>query len=176
MHGTYTMNIPGVSASNEGVIASKAPFVHVLHVEDNKDDQVLVHEAFKGAGVPTIWREADSAGEGISYLRALVAMGRMSPVALPDLVLLDAVMPRGGGFEVLRFIRNTPELKGLMFVVFSGGFDPDHREEAQRLGATLFLVKPLHFGELVKIAKELSKWGSQVLTQTPPDCFQFKEF
>src|SRR3979490_1902316 len=72
-------------------------------------------------------------GKGFPYLRALVAMGRMSPVALPDLVLLDAVMPRGGGFEVLRFIRNTPELKGLTVVVFSGGFDPDHREEAQRL-------------------------------------------
>ena len=66
---------------------------------------------------------------------------RLLEESRPDLVLCDYEIPGGGGFAVLERARRSGSR--LPFVLMTSHTDPALREEAMRLGATLFLSKPL---------------------------------
>jgi CheY-like chemotaxis protein len=129
--------------------------LRIFHVHDSTDDQVLFQAACRKGGIPFDWHVVDSAEKGISYLRALVEHSREVPVCWPDLVLLDIVMPMVSGFEVLNYIRETPELKHLPVIVFTGHSFPKHREDSLKFGADAFLLKPQDFTAAVNLAREL---------------------
>jgi DNA-binding response OmpR family regulator len=59
----------------------------------------------------------------------------------PDLVLLDVRLADNSGIEVLRSIRQDPELQQLAVVMLSGVQDVQVQEEAFRLGALDYLLK-----------------------------------
>ncbi len=132
-----------------------SPGFRIFHVNDSTDDQVYFQAACRKAGVPFNWHVTDSATKGISYLRTLVEQSSKLPVCWPDLVLLDIVMPMVSGFDVLRYIRNTRELKHLPVIVFTGHAYPTNEEESMRLGATGFRLKPMDFADAVTLAQEL---------------------
>ena len=160
------------SAGPAPVIASLSPepepYLLVFHVNDSTDDQVLFQAACRKGNVPFNWHVADSAEKGISYLRTLVEHARKMPVCWPDLILLDVVMPIRSGLEVLKFIRATPELKHLPVVIFTAALQPDCEKESLRLGANLFLVKPLDFTAVVELASDLYKLMRQMRGQDGP--------
>jgi two-component system phosphate regulon response regulator PhoB len=59
----------------------------------------------------------------------------------PHLVLLDIMMPRLNGFDVLDILRNTPETKNIKIVVLSAMSQPADQERAKDLGADDYLIK-----------------------------------
>jgi two-component system phosphate regulon response regulator PhoB len=59
----------------------------------------------------------------------------------PDLIILDVMMPKVSGFEVLDILRNTPETANLKIMVLTAlGQDAD-KQRADDLGADDYLVK-----------------------------------
>ncbi len=69
----------------------------------------------------------------------------------PDLVLLDIMMPKLHGIEVLRALRSSPETEEIgVFVCSAKAFKSD-QEDCEALGAAAFLVKPFKMEELVKL-------------------------
>jgi DNA-binding response OmpR family regulator len=56
----------------------------------------------------------------------------------PDLILLDAMMPKISGFDVLDILRNTPETSAVMLTALS---QPKDKERAEALGVNDYLVK-----------------------------------
>ena len=59
----------------------------------------------------------------------------------PDLVLLDVMMPRMSGIDLLRTLRSDPDLRDLPVIMYSALGTDDTREEAARLGAADYLIK-----------------------------------
>lgn len=59
----------------------------------------------------------------------------------PDLILLDIMMPKISGFEVLDILRNTPETANLKIMVLTALSQDDDKKRAQDLGADDYLVK-----------------------------------
>lgn len=59
----------------------------------------------------------------------------------PTLVLLDLILPKKNGFEVLSEIRNNQALKHLPVIVFSVLGEAEDRQKAMRLGADEYLIK-----------------------------------
>lgn len=59
----------------------------------------------------------------------------------PDIMLLDIMMPRISGFDVLDILKNTPETRDTKIVVLSALSSPDDIEKARLLGASDYLVK-----------------------------------
>jgi len=137
------------------------PFILLLHVNDSTDDQVLFQAACKQARVPVNWHVTDSSEKAISYLRTLVEQSKQVDVHWPDLVLLDIVMPGGSGFDVLKYVRATPELHDIPVIIFTGHCNPNFKSEALRLGANWFLLKPHVFDRTVDIVKAIYAFCSQ---------------
>ncbi|MBC7581916.1 response regulator [Aeromicrobium sp.] len=61
--------------------------------------------------------------------------------AAPDLVLLDLIMPKLNGFEVLQAVRADPTLSGIPIAVFTNLSQLSDEQEARGLGAVDFIVK-----------------------------------
>jgi two-component system phosphate regulon response regulator PhoB len=59
----------------------------------------------------------------------------------PDLVVLDAMMPKVNGFDVLDIIRNTPETTNVRVIMLTALSQPKDKERAEALGADDYLVK-----------------------------------
>jgi DNA-binding response OmpR family regulator len=59
----------------------------------------------------------------------------------PDLVLLDAMMPKVSGFDVLDILRNTPETANLKIVMLTALSQESDKQRAQGLGVDDYLVK-----------------------------------
>lgn len=59
----------------------------------------------------------------------------------PDLVLLDAMMPKISGFDVLDIIRNTPATANTRVIMLTALSQPKDKERAENLGVDEYLVK-----------------------------------
>ncbi len=59
----------------------------------------------------------------------------------PDLILLDAMMPKISGFDVLDILRNTPETTNIHVIMLTALSQPKDKERAEQLGVDDYLVK-----------------------------------
>jgi len=59
----------------------------------------------------------------------------------PDLVLLDVMMPKVSGFDVLDILRNTPETRNLKIVMLTALSQESDRARAESLGVDDYLIK-----------------------------------
>lgn len=59
----------------------------------------------------------------------------------PDLILLDLVLPKLNGFDVLARIKNDPDLTHIPVIVYSVMADKASIERAMKLGASDFTIK-----------------------------------
>jgi len=73
-----------------------------------------------------------------------------------DLVLLDLMMPRLSGLDVLRRIREDEKFKTLPCIILTAGGDAKHERDALELGATQFLTKPFSPKKLYALVARLT--------------------
>lgn len=59
----------------------------------------------------------------------------------PDLILLDAMMPKISGFDVLDILRNTPATANIRVIMLTALSQPKDKEKAHSLGVDDYLVK-----------------------------------
>lgn len=72
----------------------------------------------------------------------------------PDLILLDAMMPKISGFDVLDILRNTPETTNIRVIMLTALSQPKDKERAQSLGVDEYLVKSqVVIGDVVERVK-----------------------
>lgn len=59
----------------------------------------------------------------------------------PDLILLDAMMPKINGFDVLDILKNTPETMNMRIIMLTALSQEADRDRAEKLGVDDYLVK-----------------------------------
>jgi OmpR family response regulator RpaB len=101
----------------------------ILLVEDDRFLRKAAEVRLRRAGY-TVITAAD--GE-----EAIATAGTMRP----DLVLLDLIMPRMQGFEVLRVLRTQPNMVDVPIVVLTNLSQDADRERAMTHGANGYLIK-----------------------------------
>ncbi len=74
---------------------------------------------------------------------------------LPDLVVLDLMMPQLDGYEVLRRLLTEPKTAGTPVVVVSARAQPADRQKAAQLGASAYLTKPYRRKDLLDVVHSL---------------------
>ncbi len=66
---------------------------------------------------------------------------KMAQRLRPDIVLLDLLLPKMNGFEVLKIFKSDPNLKDIPVIVLSNLDDTSDKEKAKELGADDYFVK-----------------------------------
>ena len=103
---------------------------NLLLVEDDQVLQELYLERFQIAGFNVI--QAFDGEEALEMLKK-------HPNT--NMILLDIMLPKLSGFEVLERVRNQPALKDLPIIVVSALADLEDHERAIKLGATDYITK-----------------------------------
>jgi len=95
--------------------------------------------------------------EGLSVIVALDAYEgtKMAHSQKPDLIILDLMLPAGGGLFVLGNIRMSAETRSLPIIVLTGVKAEDTKEKAQKLGVEAYLEKPYEPAVLVSTVKNI---------------------
>ena len=73
-----------------------------------------------------------------------------------DLALLDLMMPKLSGLDVLRQVREQEKFKALPCIILTAGGDARHERDALALGATQFLTKPFSPKKLYALVARLT--------------------
>jgi len=73
-----------------------------------------------------------------------------------DLALLDLMMPKLSGLDVLRKVREQERFKSLPCIILTAGGEAKHERDALALGATQFLTKPFSPKKLYALVARLT--------------------
>jgi DNA-binding response OmpR family regulator len=73
-----------------------------------------------------------------------------------DLALLDLMMPKLSGLDVLKRIREQERFKSLPCIILTAGGEAKHERDAMELGATQFLTKPFSPKKLYALVARLT--------------------
>lgn len=92
--------------------------------------------------------------------KAAAQILRTSP--LPDLVILDLMLPDVSGIEFLRQMRARAAFDGVPVLVLSALIDPLHIKEALEAGADRYLTKPYIANNLLSVVQEILRTGRKV--------------
>ena len=124
--------------------------LHVLLVEDNPADVLMVREAIRTSPVTS---DLMIAYDGEQALRFISEFGFK-----PDLIFMDLSVPKLNSFEFLEYIRTTP---GSPVIVLTGSVDPANRQRALEAGAREYILKPTDMDDFLKtIGDALERWSA----------------
>jgi len=94
---------------------------------------------------------------------------------LPDLILLDIIMPGTDGYETLSKLKKLEETKGIPVIYISGLSQSDEEERGLALGAVDYITKPfsamiikLRVGHQIQIVNQMRKIN-QLSSAGPPE-------
>jgi len=85
----------------------------------------------------------------------LEALARLRSGLKPDLIITDINMPHMGGMELIKSVRAIPRFRFTPILTLTTESLPEKRNEAKKLGATGWIVKPVDGADLVKVIKKL---------------------
>jgi PAS domain S-box-containing protein len=142
-HFTCKFQQGTVAASDQERIAGRSlPGLNVLVADNNPVNRKIFSEML------TNWRMnptlADSGASALEQLEAAQKAGRAFPV-----VLLDALMPKVDGFQVLQRIQDNPGLAGAVIMLLSGNRHLVDTARCRELGVKQYLTKPVGQSELL---------------------------
>ncbi len=86
---------------------------------------------------------------------------------LPDVLLVDALMPGKTGYEVCEAVRREPLLKQTPLLLMTGAFEPFDEDKARESGADDFISKPFESQHLIDKIKNLIELGKERAMAAP---------
>ena len=114
------------------------------------DDEPSLRELMRISLAPDYsFAEAEDTAEAMAQIERL----------LPDLVLLDMMMPGGSGLDVLERVRSDPRISRTPIVIVSAFASDGDRVKARDAGASGFLGKPFDPEELASLVEGLLAAG-----------------
>lgn len=120
----------------------------VLLVEDDQVDVMTVKRALIDIKVTN---PLDIAGDGERALAYLRESGKKCP----GLILLDLNMPRMGGIEFLKIIKQDPILRKIPVVVLTTSNEERDRVSAYDLSVAGYIVKPVDYLKFVEVVRTI---------------------
>src|SRR4051812_10185605 len=135
-------------------------------VDDDPDVIVLLRKVLQGAG-----HAVETSGSSLDAVKRI-------PLARPDCVVTDVMMPEMDGFELTRELRRRPELAEMKIIVLSAKTYDFDRRRAKELGADGYLAKPFQreglldrIMEMVSSKVVVAYWGVHGTLPTPGEAY-----
>ncbi len=94
--------------------------------------------------------------EVTSALDGNSALEQLSDGTLPDVVILDIMLPHRNGFDILRQLRAAPRTRDLPVIVLTAKGQEKDRKTAEEIGANAFVTKPFSNKDVVDQVRRLA--------------------
>jgi CheY-like chemotaxis protein len=139
-----------------GELHATGKAMEIMLVEDSLLDARITIESLRKCGIHhrlTLFRDGTEAAE---FLRQ---KGIFSRAPRPDVILLDLILPRTDGVELLKLIRANESIEAIPVVVLTSSDDGADRQTCEALGVTTYIHKPFNevkFLSVIRRFKELS--------------------
>lgn len=143
----------------------------ILLVEDNLMDVELTLDAFAQVGLKNTVTIARTGEEALNYICGKGKFADRKNFPTPDLVLLDLKLPGISGHEVLAELKNDERTKRIPVVVLTSSHEEGDRAICYDNGANSYLVKPIDFGEFVKVVRAIGDYWL-TLNVGPPEALR----
>lgn len=128
----------------------------ILLVEDNQDDYEATVRSLKKNHFVNPIKWCKNGQEALDYL---LKKGQYAQDAtVPGLILLDLNMPGIDGREVLRQLKDYPELRRIPVVVLTTSSDVKDVDECYEIGASTYIQKPVSFGGLTEAIRTMKDY------------------
>lgn len=119
----------------------------VLIIDDDEEDRDIFEGALKEVNPAFTCKHAYDGKDALEHLQ--------QTILLPDLIFLDLNMPRMGGFECLKNLKESDRLKSIPVIIYSTAKNKQLEDQANLLGAACYIQKPLHYNEIVSCVRTL---------------------
>jgi two-component system response regulator len=130
----------------------------ILLVEDNVMDIELTLDAFAQVGLKNTINVARTGEEALNYIYGKGKFTDRKSFPTPDLVLLDLKLPGISGHEVLSELKNDERTRRIPVIVLTSSHEEGHRAVCYNNGVNSYLVKPIDFGEFVKVVRAIGDY------------------
>ncbi len=120
------------------------PKKNILVVEDSETSAILIQSLFEENNLYKVYVENKST-KAIQKIKKV----------MPDIILLDLMLPRVDGFTLLSQIKEDPEIKDIPVVVVSAKTENSDVEHALQLGAIDYVKKPIGTNKLFERVHKL---------------------
>ncbi len=155
----FSKTIENATNDNNLCFDRNAPLA-VLLVEDNPVDEMLVRGALEKCDKKTVLHTVYN---GVDALQVVRGKKNVETFSRPDIVLLDLNIPKRGGLEVLKEIKQDREVMDIPVIVLTNSINPEDMFKSYKNGASGFMSKSFDIHEFnSNIASVIGCW-SQVM-------------
>jgi two-component system, chemotaxis family, response regulator Rcp1 len=134
--------------------------IEILLVEDSPGDVRLTREAFRDAKVHINLHVALDGTEAMAFLKQ---QGAHANVPRPDLILLDLNLPKKDGREVLKEIKESPDLKSIPVVILTTSEAEADILRSYQLHANCYITKPVGLDGFLKVVNSIDSFWLSVV-------------
>jgi two-component system, response regulator len=139
----------------------------ILLVEDNPDDVELTIRAFRKNHISNKVIVAKDGAEALDYMFGTGVYEGRDPKDIPVVVLLDLKLPKVGGLEVLKDMRQNEFTKLLPVVILTSSAEENDVINGYNLGANSYIRKPVDFEQFSEAIKSLGLYWL-IWNEPPP--------
>ncbi|MDQ3393311.1 MAG: response regulator [Bacteroidota bacterium] len=132
--------------------------LEILLVEDDEVDIMNVKRAFKKNNILNTLHIARNGLEALSLLKGNKNDGIEKLGVMPKVILLDLNMPKMGGLEFLKELRNDPQLRTISVFVMTTSDEESDKVAAYNLNVAGYILKPLSFERFVQAVSILNHY------------------
>lgn len=142
--------------------------ITILVADDDADDRLMIRDAFHENRLANDLKFVEDGECLLDYLNRRGKYEDPQSSPRPGLILLDLNMPKKDGREALREIKGDPKLRGIPVVVLTTSKAEEDVYRTYNLGVNSFITKPVTFGSLVSITRDLGKYWFEIV-ELPPE-------
>lgn len=108
--------------------------------------------------------------DGVEALDYLYCRNNFSqrPKGNPVVILLDLKMPKMGGIQVIKELKNNEKMKNIPIVILTSSRVDSDLEECYKLGVNAYVVKPVRFTEFVDAVRQIGVFWA-LINEPPPE-------
>lgn len=116
-------------------------------VDDDIDDQEIFKSALAKVDEDLALLTATNGYDALQVLSSVTK--------LPDYIFVDLNMPRMGGLQFLKEIKQSHTLKNIPVIIYTTSANPNDIAKTRELGAENFITKPSRFSDLCQLLQSL---------------------
>lgn len=135
--------------------------VNILLIEDNHGDTLLTSEILKESKV---FNNLHVVYDGKSALEFLDQKGEYKNAPVPNLILLDLILPDIDGTDILKKIKTDDKLKKIPVVVLTSQKDENELAKTYSLHANCIVAKPLNSDKLLKVLNSIESFWLSIVS------------